>query len=510
MNSGRKECSITWCIENFSYCWHNNGEKLISPKFTVDGLNGTTWSLQLYPRGESDNSRHNLSLYLGRCKTDNGPDLMPIKYQLSVLASDRSAMKSREIVYRFRRGVSFGTPKFLQMDEVFLRQNDFLTRDRLSVRCIMWSGEGNAQSVTQFRAVSRIGIEEIYFLHVVEGFSALKPNEEKTIQINSPSGDEPLSSSVYFSDDSCCKGKIMVEIAPSSTDKTLAKCKLSILDGSGKLIECIAVDNRFKCIREDIKKLSLPVTRTIMLNRKSEYLPDDKLSLLCDCTFATKIEFEKIEKTLHELPLVTINLIRNNNRYKITYNAAGKLTACSSALDDFKTIYNDLFLSDIELKTETKSFPAHKIVLCARSSVFKAMLSSDMKEKITDCIQVDDLENDTVQQLLLFLYSDNLQNLQWESAIKLYYAGDKYNIEKLKVLCSSFLLDNLSSSNAIDLLLLADKHNDSDLRKFIENFILEHEEEVFGSDEWEKLMEINPQLVSRTMHLKYKRKRGGK
>ncbi|GBN67350.1 Speckle-type POZ protein [Araneus ventricosus] len=301
----------------------------------------------------------------------------------------------------------------------------------------------------------------------------------------------------------------MIEIAPSSTDETLTKCKISILDGSGKLIECSSVDNRFKCIREDIKKLPLFLTRTVIVNRKGEYLPDDKLSLLCDCTFSTGIEFDTIENSLHQLPLVAVNLISNNDQNKDTY-AAEKLSACPSALDDFKTIYNDLFLSDIELKTKTKSFPAHKIVLCARSSVFKAMLTSDMKEKIMDCIQVDDMENDTVQQLLLFLYSDNLENLQWESAIKLYYAGDKYNIEKLKVLCSSFLLASLSSSNAIELLLLADKHNDSDLRKFIENFILEHEEEVFGSDEWEKLVEINPQLVSRTMHLKYKRNKKGK
>ncbi|GBM21627.1 hypothetical protein AVEN_250730-1 [Araneus ventricosus] len=112
---------------------------------------------------------------------------------------------------------------------------------------------------------------------------------------------------------------------------------------------------------------------------------------------------------------------------------------------------------------------------------------------------------DGLEQLLLFLYTDKLENLQWESAIKLYYAGDKYVIEKLKVICASFLVDKITPSSAIELLLLADAHNDSDFKMAVEDFILKHEEQVFGSEEWEKLIEVNSQLVSKTMLLKYKK-----
>ncbi|GBM67082.1 Protein roadkill [Araneus ventricosus] len=143
---------------------------------------------------------------------------------------------------------------------------------------------------------------------------------------------------------------------------------------------------------------------------------------------------------------------------------------------DMKAIYKTQCFADVELETKTKSFPAHKIVLCSRSSVFKAMMISDMKEKNTECIQVDDLENDTVEQLLLFLYSDSLPNIQLKSATQLYYAADKYQIGKLKEMCSSFFTQNLSASNAGDLLLLADTHNYSNLRKVAEDFILEHED----------------------------------
>ncbi|CAL1281796.1 unnamed protein product [Larinioides sclopetarius] len=179
-------------------------------------------------------------------------------------------------------------------------------------------------------------------------------------------------------------------------------------------------------------------------------------------------------------------------------------------MDEFRALYWEQLLTDVLLHTATKSFPAHKNVLCARSLVFRAMLTNDMKEKNNDCINVEDLENESVQRLLLFLYSDSLEELQWESAMQLYYAACKYAIEKLKVLCSSFLVEDLSTSTASELLLLADTNSDTDLKKIVEDFILEHDEEVFCSDEWDNLSEKNPHLFMKTMKLKYKRKKEGK
>ncbi|CAL1281803.1 unnamed protein product [Larinioides sclopetarius] len=250
-------------------------------------------------------------------------------------------------------------------------------------------------------------------------------------------------------------------------------------------------------------------TKQSILSKGEEYLPNDELSLLCECTFATGGKF-RIEINVHGIPLaanknsffsaqttveerlldflgvsenkkqdkniqdlkntelkaksfsasfnatssVTFKMMVNNGPEKNTNNAIAKLsTSVPSVLDDVKALYNDQLLTDIVLKTATKSFPAHKIVLCLRSSVFRAILNNDMKEKNTDCIKVEDLENETLQRFLLFLYSDNLEELHWESAVQLYYAADKYAIENLKYLCSSFLVENLSTSNSNELLL---------------------------------------------------------
>ncbi|GBN68516.1 Speckle-type POZ protein [Araneus ventricosus] len=508
MNNEKKECTITWFIENYSYCWHENGVALISPEFTADCLKDTSWFLRIYPRGCGDGNKSFISLGLHRSTSDDGPEEFPIKYEMSFLSADGSTLRSKEWGATFTRGEGYGPLQIIRMDDILLRKKaDYIPQDNLSVRCKLWTGEGDVQQIKQIVARTRIGIEGISFLHVTENFSSLVPNQKKTNQIRSASKKGlVVSSSLYFTDGSCCEGKIMIEITPTAAKQILSKCKLSLIDGSGKEIECGKADNRFDATRKDIQKLPLSLTRQAVLNRKSEYLPDDKLTLLCTCTFSTGVEYEKIESTVNTIPIVASNQINGNGQNKDIFNTTEKLSACSSALDDLKEIYSDQFFTDVELKTKTKSFPAHKILLCARSPVFKAMMTNDMKEKKSNSIQVDDLEDDIVQQLLLFLYSDSLENLQWQSAIKLYYAADKYAVEKLKMICSAFLVDNVTPSFVSELLLLADAHNDSNLKIAVEDFILQHEKQVYGSDEWESLIETNPKLVSKTMLLIHKRK----
>ncbi|GBN07956.1 Speckle-type POZ protein [Araneus ventricosus] len=510
MNNGRKEYKLLWLIENYSYCWHQNKERLLSPKFNA--LDSKAWCLHLFPRGGREEDSRFIGIYLNRDEKDVGPESILLKCELSILAADGSTLSSTEYNYTFKRGAGYGVSQLVQIDEVLLRRRtDYLPQDTLTVCCKMWKDGGNIYKIEQSSARTRIGIEKISFLHVVENFAELEPNEKKTVHIQSPSKQNcDISSSIYFVNGSGGGGEIIAEIMPSDKNHILFKQKLSLLDASGNIIECGNVDNRFDATREDIRKLPLSLTRQSILNRKNDYLPNNELSVLSECTFSTGVELEKIEEIQLELPMVVLKQKCNNVHNKDGYNTAEKISACPSALDDLKATYNNKYLTDVELKTKTKSFPAHKVILCARSYVFKAMLTNDMKEKNSNFIQIDDLDDDTVHQLLLFLYSDYLENLQWESAMKLYYAGDKYAIEKMKVLCFSFLFNNLSVSTASELLLLADTHSDSDLKNLVEDFILKHEEEVFGSDEWENLIETNPQLVIKTMHLKYKRKKGGK
>ncbi|CAL1299504.1 unnamed protein product [Larinioides sclopetarius] len=99
MENGKKEYTFFWLIENYSYSWHKNGEKLISPPFTAEGLEGTAWDLGLYPRGLRDEYKGYVSLFLNRSATDEGPESYSIAYELAVLAADGSLLRSVKYEY---------------------------------------------------------------------------------------------------------------------------------------------------------------------------------------------------------------------------------------------------------------------------------------------------------------------------------------------------------------------------------------------------------------------------
>ncbi|GBM88658.1 hypothetical protein AVEN_10495-1 [Araneus ventricosus] len=188
MNNGRSEYFFFWFVENYSYCWHKNGEKLASPNFTIDELEGRIWNLRLYPRGKNDEDEGHISLSLIRSLEDDEPENVSIKYELSFLAADGSAFCCQKSEDEFRRGYGYGYGKFLKIDKLLSRRNsDYLPEDILTVRCKIWKGEGKVQSIGQSNARSRIRIEKNSFLNVVENFSALQPNVKQTTKILSHS-----------------------------------------------------------------------------------------------------------------------------------------------------------------------------------------------------------------------------------------------------------------------------------------------------------------------------------
>ncbi|KAF8777732.1 TD and POZ domain-containing protein 4 [Argiope bruennichi] len=182
-----------------------------------------------------------------------------------------------------------------------------------------------------------------------------------------------------------------------------------------------------------------------------------------------------------------------------------RISCHSTFLEDLKCLYQSQIVSDIKIKTTCTTFSAHKIVLSSLSSKFKEMFTTDLKDKPTDFIEIKDLDDDIVLRMLLFFYTESLDDVQWDMAMKLYHAADVYQIQRLKFKCSSFLLENLIVSNVGDLLLLAHDHHDNKLKSVVADYICIYDEEIFNSDEWAAFSEAYFQLAFETMRIKYKK-----
>ncbi|GIY31811.1 TD and POZ domain-containing protein 4 [Caerostris extrusa] len=161
-----------------------------------------------------------------------------------------------------------------------------------------------------------------------------------------------------------------------------------------------------------------------------------------------------------------------------------------SLKSDLNTMFRDRILCDIKLQTPTETFQAHKNILSARSPVFRAMFTSDMMEKIKDCVDIPDMEADTMHRLLVYVYTNKLEDNQWKNVTDLYEAADKYEIISLKDECSSVLKISLCPANACAILILADLHSDADLKTFVQEYILRNSKAIICSNEWENMIKI--------------------
>ncbi|GFY57133.1 TD and POZ domain-containing protein 3 [Trichonephila inaurata madagascariensis] len=490
-----KKCfSFTWAIENFSFFWQKKGENILSPTFIADTIERSKWKLALYPDGCMSARNNSISFFLRREVDSKGPTNLNIFFELSFLAVDGSVVMSSGIFEcSFDRGKSGGFSEFMKKESLGFHKQQSLPEDILTARCRMWKKFGQITEERQCFARTRIGVERRSFVWTIPEFSSYG---KRVFDIKSILDDKRVMTLNL----SLERGNLFLEHAffPDLqvflVDKTL-KCSIfhfHLLDVFGNRLEYL----KQKIIFTEHNELVYPSFISVEeLIHNKDYLPNDVLTLHCKCSFTAGIVSEEIEKICQGCPLMQEENLACED---LESNASLDLTILQENLE---SLYKENFLCDTKLMTKTKSFLAHKCILSARSPVFKAMFNNDMRERSSECVNIEDLDEDTVQRMLLYLYTATLPDLQWDSACNLYTASDKYEILSLKNECSSFLKDNLSPDNVCNLLILADMHQDKDLKSSAEEFIL-NRKEIFDTCEWKLFMKTNLQLAADLMHLK--------
>ena len=120
-------------------------------------------------------------------------------------------------------------------------------------------------------------------------------------------------------------------------------------------------------------------------------------------------------KFLAYLPIVRLHLVADyNNIVDLKKNVVFKKIG-----RDYKDLLETGEFSDVEIITKDKVIKAHKLVLCSRSPFFKAMLMTDMKEKQTGQVRLDDENTDTdiIDNVIKFIYTGEIENLETKAGI---------------------------------------------------------------------------------------------
>lgn len=195
-----------------------------------------------------------------------------------------------------------------------------------------------------------------------------------------------------------------------------------------------------------------------------------------------------------------------------TFSAAGEVPGSSLALDLAELLQRGEG-ADVEVRAgapeeegSARASPcvlrAHRVVLAARSPVFRQMFfSARMRESVDAHITLGEADPKAVQWFVDFLYSDNIADEVWQdddAVCHLLALAHTYDVSALLKKCEARIGSRLSEENALERLMMADRLSITGLKDLVLQFICKTKErlaKVQGSPDFARMGKNFPHLL---------------
>ncbi|XP_022799966.1 kelch-like protein diablo [Stylophora pistillata] len=141
---------------------------------------------------------------------------------------------------------------------------------------------------------------------------------------------------------------------------------------------------------------------------------------------------------------------------------------------------------DVFLVVENGTLPAHKVVLAANSSFFKASFTFELtKEKSTSEVEVNlrVFYLDGMEELLNFIYTGEC-GVSEKNAEQLLAMADYFDIPSLKETCAEFLMISLKPSNCLWIQVFAKRYNHELLYEAATEYICNNLSSIWKTNEF--------------------------
>eukprot|EP00092_Neocalanus_flemingeri_P038232 GFUD01041613.1.p1 GENE.GFUD01041613.1~~GFUD01041613.1.p1 ORF type:complete len:357 (+),score=102.37 GFUD01041613.1:42-1112(+) len=170
---------------------------------------------------------------------------------------------------------------------------------------------------------------------------------------------------------------------------------------------------------------------------------------------------------------------------------------------DMKSIMKLEDISDLLVVCHGKVFKCHKTILCARSDVFKKMLSGETLENLNKKVPIEDSSAEAVDEMLKYIYTGEIPDCDKLDVlnIELLHLAEKYHLDPLKFACGGSIVSSLTVSNCISSFITVERYflPDSWVRKRIDVFLKCNAEQVIASEGWGDLVKKFPDELSRDL-----------
>jgi len=166
------------------------------------------------------------------------------------------------------------------------------------------------------------------------------------------------------------------------------------------------------------------------------------------------------------------------------------MEAWEALSSDFQTLLLDTTKSDLKLICPGQGeVCVHELIISARSPVFCSMLKSDMSEKQSGTIIIEDFDIGVVKEMVCFMYTSKLDEA-FENVKELLVIGDKYEIKSLVEACGKKMAVTISKENVLEIGVFAET--------FSAKFLLEKCGEFAAEDlsildnDWQTVVKASP------------------
>ena len=150
-------------------------------------------------------------------------------------------------------------------------------------------------------------------------------------------------------------------------------------------------------------------------------------------------------------------------------------------------------LADVVLHVDENKIYCHKLILSMGSKVFNKMFTTDMEEKKSNDVFIEDVDIQTLKSLLSFMYSDVIP--ETEITVQLLAASDKYEVMRLREICEEKLSLSVDIENVAEIWHVAYLHNVEELEQDALAFMAVNWKKLRHDEKVKKLIKTCPHLT---------------
>jgi len=240
-------------------------------------------------------------------------------------------------------------------------------------------------------------------------------------------------------------GKIEFCVFSANRDKIFRKQKI-ILESDTQICRPMFGLLANKFIKHDLLRLD-------QQSQSRQIIPEDKLTVMCEITIEGKdVQHSSLTK-LQSRPTSTSKIFPEK------FNS------------DFNFLLESGQLTDVTIKCQGRELNCHKVILAARSPLFNALFIQQTMDSHQNEIKIEDLDIDTLQEMLKYIYAGTIDKLSTRSG-RLLEAAEKYQLPELKRICEEELCETLTVDSCLDCLVLAHLYNAPDLKEAAVKFVV--------------------------------------